>query len=196
MLIRMEGLSTERRVKGINFTGTLRALEREHGEDVRERVQQRLEGEVGDTLRHGGIVANGWYPASWYAALLRRIVRETDGDENTVRALSRSAVSADFKSIFKVVRLFLSPAVALQQSMRVSSRYVDGGVVEVMDAGPEHVHYFFREYHGYSRLMWWDFLGGIESVLEDLGARDLTVRIAGGGRDGDSHCEVVMRWRR
>ena len=184
----------ERNLKGINFLGTLEALEREHGRDVRERVERGLDGDVGESLRSGALVANGWYPAAWYRALLARIVKETGGDEQTIRRLSNAAVSADMKTLFRIVKLFLTPERALQQSMRISSRYIDGGEIEVVKVGKGHIHYRFREYHGYDRLMWWDFIGGVEAVLENIGARDLNVRIVSGGGDGDHHLEIVMRW--
>lgn len=187
-------MAPERRLKGINFVGTLNALEEEHGREVRERVERRLDGEPGESLRHGALVANGWYPASWYAALLRAIVDEVRGDEGTIRQLSKRAVTADFASLFKIVRLFLSPERALQQSMRISGRYIDGGEIEIVEVRSGYLHYRFREYHGYSRLMWWDFIGGIEAVLEGIGARELMVRVAAGGGDGDPHLELVLRW--
>src|SRR5690606_3390320 len=130
----------ERKLKGINFLGTLKALEREHGRDVRERVERSLDGELGESLRHGALVASGWYPASWYRALLACIVRETRGDEGMVRRLSNAAVSADMKTLFRIVKLFLTPERALQQSMRISSRYIDGGEIEVVAVGTGHIH--------------------------------------------------------
>lgn len=184
-----------RQLKGINFVGTLAALARVHGPRVRAEVERDLGGEVGEALRHGGITSNGWYPAAWYDALLRQIVRAVRGDESTVRFLSREAVKADFATLFRIVRLFLSPHKALQQSMRVSSRYIDGGVIEVVDASSGSMHYRFREYHGYSHLMWWDFVGGIEGVLETLGAKNITARVLAGGEDGDHHLELVLRWQ-
>ncbi len=187
-------VTVERKLKGINFIGTLKALEREHGAATRERVEKRLDGEVGESVRHGALVSSGWYPASWYAQVLRAIVDETRGDEGTIRSLSNRAVSADMRTLFKIVRLFLSPERALQQSMRMSSRYIDGGEIEIVEAGPGHIHYRFREYHGYDRLMWWDFVGGIEAVLENIGARELTTRVIEGGQDGDHHLEIVFRW--
>ncbi|MCA9605319.1 MAG: DUF2378 family protein [Myxococcales bacterium] len=187
-------MSEQRKLKGINFTGTLDALAREHGPEVRARVEHELRGEVGEALRHRTILASGWYPASWYAAILEAIVAEVDGDDSTVRILSREAVKADFATLFRIVRLFLSPQKALLQSMRVSSRYVDGGEIEVVEAQDGGVHYRFREYHGYTRLMWWDFIGGIEGVLETLGAKNITSRMLDGGGDGDHHCELQIRW--
>lgn len=187
-------MAHQRKLKGINFTGTLDALARVHGSVARERVEQRVRGEAGEAIRMGAIVASGWYPAAWYAALLDAIVAETHGDDNTVRKLSRDAVKADFSTLFRIVRLFMTPQKALQQSMRISSRYIDGGEIEVVEAGTGSIHYRFREYHGYTRRMWWDFVGGIEGVLETMGAKNIASRMVTGGQDGDHHLELMIRW--
>jgi len=113
-----------------------------------------------------------------------------------VRALSRDAVKDDFETLFKIVRLFMSPQKAAQQGMRIASRYIDGGEVETVEAAEGLLQVRVRDFHGYSELMWWDFIGGIEGVLENIGALDLSGRILAGGRDGDHHLEVVMRWRK
>lgn len=186
---------TERRLKGINFVGTLKALERAKGIEARRAVETDLRGEAGEALRTGAVVANGWYPASWYAALLASIVHVTGEGEGLVASLSRDAVRADFQTLFKIVRLFISPQFALEQSLRVSRRYIDGGEIEVVDVSPTHVHYRMREYHGYTRLMWRDFIGGIEGVLETMGCRELTSQILAGGGDGQHHLELQLRWQ-
>ena len=82
---------------------------------------------------------------------------------------------------------------AIEHALKRSG--LDGGEIEVVSAGDGHIHYRFREYHGYTRLMWWDFIGGIEGVLSNLGAEDMTARVIAGGEDGDAHMEVVLRWR-
>ena len=187
-------MAAERKLKGINFLGTLDALTRAHGAAARARVEARLRGDVGELVRARAVVASGWYPASHYAALLDAIVAEL-GDEDAVRALSREAVKADFATLFRIVRLFMSPEKALQQSMRISSRYVDGGEVVIVEIGARLIHYRFRDYHGYTRRMWWDFIGGIEGVLETLGVEDIHPRVVAGGQDGDDSLELIVRWR-
>ncbi|MBX3271036.1 MAG: hypothetical protein KF729_12295 [Sandaracinaceae bacterium] len=187
-------MAAERKLKGINFVGTLEALARTHGAEARARVEARLRGDAGELVRGRAVVASGWYPAAHYAALLDAIVAELR-DEDAVRALSREAVKADFATLFRIVRLFMSPEKALQQSMRISSRYIDGGDVSVVDVGERFIHYRFRDYHGYTRRMWWDFIGGIEGVLETLGVEDIRSRVVAGGQDGDDSLELIVRWR-
>lgn len=185
----------ERQLKGTNFTGTLGAVERRYGRGVREAVEQRMPGEAGESLRTGTLLASGWYPASWYHALLATIAEVADASPTAIRDIAREAVRDDFQTLFRVVRLFLSPQRALQQSLRISRRYIDGGEIEVVEAGRGLIHYRFREYDGYTRLMWQDFMGGIEAVLELLRVQDLTCRVIAGGGDGDDGLEVVFRWR-
>ncbi|RLB48513.1 MAG: hypothetical protein DRJ42_23040 [Deltaproteobacteria bacterium] len=187
-------MAAELKLKGINFNGTLGAFAEHYGDEARASLLASLEGEIGEALRGGMIIASGWYPASWYGALLAAIVDQVGGGDDTARTLAREAVKADFQTLFKVVRLFLSPEKAAQQAMRVSKRYVDGGVIEVVSQEHGEVQYRFREYHGYTRLMWRDFIGGIEGVLENMGAEDLRNRIITGGNDGNDHLDVAFRW--
>lgn len=188
-------MPTERKLKGINFLGTLEALEREHEAETRARVEGQLEGQVGEAIRQHEVLASGWYPASWYAELLQTIVSEVGGGSDTARSLSRAAVATDFSTLFKIVRLFLKPEMAAKQGLRVSRRYVDGGTIDVVKANRGMMQIRFREYHGYTRLMWWDFIGGVEGVLCNMGAEDITSRILAGGSDGDHHVEVLLRWQ-
>jgi len=185
----------ERKLKGINFNGMVASVRRAHGEPTLRRALGRVEGEVGAALRDGTIIATGWYPASWYGALLRAVSDELGGGEARIRELAREAVSADFRTLFRVIRLFLKPEKAVEQSTRVAKRYIDGGDIEVAAAGDGFIHYRIRDFDGYTRLMWWDFVGGVEGVLTNLGATDFDAQIVAGGGDGDAHLEVVLRWR-
>ena len=79
-------MTTERKLKGINFLGTLKTLGKQHGPEVQKRVEARLPGELGETFRHGALLASGWYPASWYGQLLDAI------DVSSVPAASAAEV--------------------------------------------------------------------------------------------------------
>jgi len=187
-------MTETRKLKGINFTGTLSALAREHGEEVREAVVRDLGGDAGDALRHGGIVASGWYPAAWYADLLAAIAASISGGSDHIRQLSREAVKKDFRTLFKVMSLFMRPQRALQQSIRVSRRYVDGGEIEILETRDDFMRMRLSEYYGYTNLMWWDFAGGVEGVLENLGAKAIDSCILSGGGDGDHEVEFQLSW--
>lgn len=185
----------ERRLKGVNFHGTLRALGRRHGASVEERVRARIAGPGGAALRDGAIVSNGWYDASWYDALLAAIEAEVP-EPRVCRELSRAAVFEDFSTLFRVISFIVSPNSALTNATRVLTRYVDGGNIRVVDARDGHIHFAFDEFHGYTRRMWDDFLGGVEAIVELMRVERLPTRVLRGGGDGDSHFEIVIRYQR
>ncbi|MFK7985024.1 MAG: hypothetical protein AB8I08_03260 [Sandaracinaceae bacterium] len=185
---------TERKLKGLNFRTILAALEKQHGEDARAHVEASVTGELRQTLEFGGILVSAWYPASWYGELLGCIATEIGGGAQTIRGLSRDALKSDFKTVFRVMRLFFSPELAAAQSRRVAARYIDGGHIDVVSAEPGRMHYRLTEFPGYSHLMWWDFIGGVEGVLVSMGAETLSVNLLNGGQDGDDHMEFVLRW--
>lgn len=185
----------ERRLKGVNFHGTLRALARRYGVDVQERVRARIAGPGGAALRDGAIVSNGWYEASWYDALLAAIEAEVP-EPGVCRALSRAAVVEDFSTLFRVISLVVSPNSALANATRVLTRYVDGGNIRVVEAREGHVHFVFDDFHGYTRRMWEDFLGGVEAIVDLMRVERLPTRVLGGGGDGDSRFAIVIRYQR
>lgn len=184
----------ERKLKGINFHGTLGALERTHGKDVRVRVEARVDGECGDALRHKAIVAGGWYPASWYDALLRAIEAEVPG-KGVCRELSKLAVMNDFSTLFKIVSLIASPETALKNAMRISQRYVDGGKITLVRAEWNEMHIKFDEFYGYTARMWEDFIGGMEGILTLMKLDLLPHKILSGGGNSDK-LEVLLRFQK
>src|SRR5689334_23031813 len=136
-------MADERKLKGVNFRGTMSALERKHGKDVLARALARVQGEAGTALRDGSVLAGGWYPASWYASLLSAIVDETSGGEKIALELSKDAVRNDMETLFRILSLFVSPQFALHNAVKVLRRYVDGGTVEVVEARDGHMHFRF-----------------------------------------------------
>lgn len=186
----------ERKLKGVNFHGTLRALEKAYGAEALVRVKTAVAREGGRALRDGAIVTGGWYPASWYDALLRAIEDEFPGERSICRDLSRAAVSEDFSTLFKLISLVVSPNSALVNATRVVARYVDGGRTTVLEAREGHVHFRFDEFHGYTHRMWEDFIGGMEAVIDLMRVQRLPTRVVSGGSDGDARLEVVIRYQR
>lgn len=184
----------ETRFKGTNFVGTLAAFEREQGEEARAELVAGLGGELGDALRTGALVTSGWYPASWYAELWRAIEGRIGGGTETARRLSSEAVKHDLKTLFRVMKLVLSPKRALTQSVRMARRYVEGGELELLEVRDDLMHYRLTGYHGYTALMWWDFIGGVEGTLESIGAREVESERVSGGGDGDTGIEFIVRW--
>ena len=185
----------ERKLKGVNFHGSLGAVERFHGADVRARIEAKVEGPGGDAIRAKGIVSGGWYPASWYDALLRAVEEEFPGEKRILRELARSAVIHDFKTLFKLISLVASPEFALKNATRVVARYIDGGTVTLVSAIEGKVHFRFTDYHGFTGRMWEDFIGGMEGILELMKLQRLPTKVLSGGGDGD-RLEVVLHYSR
>lgn len=191
-----DGATLERKLKGVNFHGTLRALERKFGADTLARVKARIAGDAGQALRTGAIVTGGWYPASWYDAVLLAIEQELDGERGICRELARLAVTEDFATLFKVISLIVSPNSALVNATRVAGRYIDGGKITVLDAREGQIHFRFEEFNGYTRRMWEDFVGGIEAVVDMMKVHRLPTRILSGGDDGSATLELIVRYQR
>ncbi|MGE0789817.1 MAG: hypothetical protein AB7S26_29360 [Sandaracinaceae bacterium] len=183
-----------RRLKGINFFGTLAAFERELGAAARQKLEAELTEPLKSAMEHGEIVAAGWYPAEWYDALLRAILTQPGVDLPRLKRIAREAVIHDFKTLFRVMRMFIAPSTAASQALRVASRYIDGGKIAVVEADDGRVHFQFTEFWGYTHLMWLDFIGGIEGVLESMGCRDIASRVQSGGGDRDDTLSLVITW--
>ncbi len=186
----------ERKLKGVNFHGTLRALAKAHGAEKLALVRARVKGEPGQALRDGAILTGGWYPASWYDALLSAIEDELPTDRTACRDLARAAVVEDFSTLFRVISLVVSPNSALVNATRIAGRYVDGGKITVVHAKEGEIRFLFEDFHGYTRRMWEDFMGGIEAVLDLMKVQRLPSRVLGGGVDGAGRLELVVRYQR
>ena len=185
----------EARVKGVNFHGTLGALERRFGKSVLERVKARTKGDGGHALRTGAIVTGGWYPAHYYDALLEAIELELPTVPGLAHDLSYDAVTNDFQTLFRFISLVATPEWALQGATRVMTRYVEGGRVDVRESREGLVHLSFSGFHGFTKRMWEDWLGGLESVIDMMRVRRLPTKIVSGGGES-STCEVVIRYTR
>ncbi len=185
------GVSKPINVKGINFSGLLAAYERAYGAERRTALERQVAEPVRAALASREILAAGWYPAAWYDALLRAV--EAEEGEGAIKALAGDAVTHDFQTLFRVVRLFLKPQLALRQSVRISSRYFDGGQLEVVSVDDGSIHYRLRGYHGFTRRIWLDFMGGVEGVLGSLGGNDVQSRVLAGGVGSD--LELIVTWR-
>lgn len=182
-------------LKGINFHGTMSALERRAGKDVLARALAQVPGPAGEALRTGEIVSGGWYPASHYDALLAGIEAALPEERGILRNLAREAVTHDFATLFKLISLVLSPETALTSAVKVVQRYVKGGKIAVVSAREGHIHFRFDEFTGYTRRLWDDFTGGMEATLVMMKVKPLAPRVIAGGGD-DPFFEVIMRYSR
>lgn len=185
----------ETRLKGVNFHGTLGAIERRFGKDAVARVKARMKGAGGESLRNGAIVTGGWYPASYYDALLLAIEEEYPTTRGIVADICRDAVTQDFQTLFRIVSLVATPEWALSGATRVMTRYIENTRVEVKESREGHVHYLFQDFHGYTPRMWEDFVAGIEAVIDLMRIRRLPSKVVAGGGD-QPFLEIIIRYTR
>lgn len=183
---------TARRLRGLNFTGTLRALGHRHGEEIVARVRAHVPGEAGAALREGAISLTGWYPVDWYDALLATIERELPREPSVCRDLARHAVAEDLATIFRALSFVASPDFALVNATRAASMYFDGGTISVIDARPGVLHFRFVGYDGFTPRIWQDFVGGMEAVIDLLRLTRLPTEIL--AHEDLSRCDVVLRY--
>lgn len=185
----------ETRLKGVNFHGTIGALERRFGKEAVQRVKTRMKGEGGESFRNGAIVSGGWYPASHYDALLVAIEEEYPTVRGLVAELCRDAVTQDFQTLFRVVSLVATPEWAMSGASRVMTRYIENTRVEVKESREGHVHFRFDDFHGYTPRMWDDFIAGLEAVMDLMRVRRLPTKIVSGG-GSEPFLEVIIRYTR
>lgn len=184
----MPGPGQAVRARGVSFRSLLVQLERRGGRPLVERVLTGIGGEVEHALRTGAVVANAWYPVDWYDALLASAEREGV----SARVLVHEGVAHDFRTIFKVVSLVVSPSAALANAVKVMARYWDGGRVVVREAREGLVRLGFEEYVGFTPRAWEGVAGGIEAVLALLGAQQMAVDVR--PATGGARCEITARY--
>lgn len=181
------------RLRGVNFSGTLRALTQRFGAATTARTLARVRGEAGAALREGRITPDGWYPVAWYDALLAAIEAELPREETVCRDLSRAAVTEELSTIFRVISLVATPDFALVNAMRIASTYIDGGKIAVIAAPRGTLHFRFEAFHGYTPRMWQDFAGGMEAVIDLMRLGRLSTEIL--ASDDRSCCDIILRHR-
>ena len=167
-------------------------LERRGGKALLDSVLARVAGEAGEALRTGAVVTGGWYPADWYDALLAAVEAEYPGQPAAIRTLTREAVVEDFRTLFKILRLVVSPNAALHNGVKVMARYWEGGRVSLSEARTGYVHFVFDDFVGFTPRIVEDVVGGIEAVVDMMGVTraPLDVRPAADPK----RFEVIIRY--
>jgi hypothetical protein len=157
--------------KGSNFASLLGALERKRGKAARELVCEQLSGPFGDALRYGQVVAVGWYPVEWYAALHAAIDRALHGGPELARELGRLATRADFTTLHRALASMLKVETAFAQAPRLMGLYWKGGKIDCPLIGPGRGKLRFVSWSGFTRLIWEDLAGSVEAIIALCGAQ-------------------------
>lgn len=180
-------------MRGVNFSGMLRALRRRFGDEATARVIAGVGAEIGVQIREERIAIAEWYPVSSYDALLASIERELPEVERAIRDLSRAQVVDDLSGLFRALTLVVSPDFALVNASRAAALYWDGGRISVVRADAETLHFRFTGFDGFTRRCWEDFVGGVEGVMEAMGLAPRETRVLPGEHLSD--CDVIVRYR-
>jgi hypothetical protein len=119
--------------KGLGFRTFLNALEAIRGREVYDAAIKAMPCELNEALRYGKLIPSGWYPLSWYNAMLNAIVTTTNEGDRIVRETARDAMRRDIKGIYKLVFKFFSPETLYSMTPRVFSSYFDTGKTETLE---------------------------------------------------------------
>jgi hypothetical protein len=179
--------------KGSNFTGLLRAVGERGGTQANEQVLPHLPQRVAEAIRYGQVVAVGWYPVEWYAALHSAIDHVLGGGPEMARALGRDATLADFTSLHRAVARMLKIETVFGQAPRLMKLYWKGGLIECPEVSSGYGRLSFSGWHGFTRLIWEDLAGSIEAILTLCRAEDVTCS-SFGSMDAVHKLEIHVTW--
>lgn len=178
--------------KGSNFIGLLRVTESARP-GVRPSIVRHLPGELASVVDYGQIVAVGWYPVEWYNELHVAIGRALGGGPELARRLGREAAMSDFKTLHRLVLSMLTAQTVFGQAHRIMNLYWKGGQIELVNVSRQRGALRFSGWTGFSRLVWEDLIGSIESIVSLCAADAVTCRPLG-SLDDTSTAELEVRW--
>ncbi len=180
----------ENRCKGTNFLDFLRILRQEGGEAREAECLTRLGEEARRALRYGAIVRGGWYPIAWYRDL-HATAQAIGMGPGFPRTVGRVSTLQDLSGgIYSAFLRIVSPAFIISGSARLFNRYYESGTMRVEESREGYVRVRCDGCHGFDRNIWQDVLGGCEGALEAARARELRIRIAEGGGDGEAQAAI------
>lgn len=179
--------------KGSNFIGLLNTVERMHDVQARLHVLSQLPPHIQSALKHGQVLAIGWYPVEWYAELHAAIDLVTGGGPEFARTLGSAATLADFGGMHRLVASMLSTETVFGQAHRLMSLYWRGGTVERVSVTKGRAQLKFDNWAGFSRLVWEDVLGSVEGILTFCGAKDIHARSTP-LRQNITAVQLELRW--
>lgn len=182
------------RGKGMNFRTAMQMIERMKGKAVLDATIQGMPTEPRDAIRYGRIVAGGWYPVSWYAALHRSAQLVCRAGPELSRAVGHDATTEDFKGIYRYVLSMLSPEFIFSQCPRLLQMYWEGGSAEKVDLRKGMGSMRFKGWQGFDRNIWEDIMGSTEALLEMCGSHAIRRRVIAGGDDTSGELWVEFRW--
>lgn len=182
------------KVKGINFTGALSAVQRLYGVNARNRVQTETPGDLGNALKYGGLVVGGWYPVEWYQDLWSSFRTLVGADEVAARRIGHLSTEVSFHTLYRMFARLTSPSMLLGMASRAFRNYYDTGRLNIKTSGKSALVAEFTGCTGFSSLMWHELLGGCGYFVESSGVRNVELSILEGAGDKDWMI-ARARWR-
>lgn len=182
-------------VKGLALHSVASAMAELRGDAFKERAVQGMSiAEARDGMRYGGVIASGWYPASWYRDLLRSAIA-VEGLPSFAREIGRTSTKREIKGVHRL----LFKVVSIESLIKISARFFGGYfrnasfTVEALAPGMVRTHH--SDCRGFDSACWNEQIGVIEQLIVEAGVKSPRyTRISGGG-DGDHGMVVEWQWR-
>jgi hypothetical protein len=186
-------VQTALRVKGIAFRGVLDSLERLHP-GATGKMLSRLDEDTAEAVRHDRFLTSGWYPVEQYKQVYTAAMQAVGRGPELGRELGRDATLNDFRGIYRLFTLVLSPEFLMKRAPPIFNRYYDTGKLELKTVQRGLAEARYSGCPGFDRLLWEDVIGGTIAILEVAGAREVRVECLEGGGDHDAECALRVRW--
>lgn len=182
---------TELRVKGHGLHGMLAALSTIEGSAVRARVEARIPRDFADALKHGAIVAGGFYPLAWARAIHQLAMEEGTKGAKLPYLLGHENTSKNLHGIYAFVVKMFDPGTVISQGKRLMTMYYGGGTADVIERTPHSALMRYRECVGFDRPMFEELAGGSVAIVEACGGQDASADIRS---ITSTSMEVLFRW--
>ena len=183
----------EPQIKGTAIVGALRAVDRICPPGTRKKMLAILPDQIVPAVEHDSFLVAGWYPLAHLRSIFVAAMKATGRDLALVRELSREATKEDFRGIYRLLTFVLSPEFIMRRGPSVFQRYYDTGSLSV-EARHGYAEARYRGCVGFDHILWEDVNAGASAVLEACGAKNVRVRAARGGGDGDEELDLVCEW--
>ncbi|NUP11478.1 MAG: hypothetical protein HOW73_35990 [Polyangiaceae bacterium] len=182
------------RVKGLTIRNCLAATEQLRGREACEQAVLRLEPEIADAVRYGGLVAGAWYPLAWQNAVLAALAAETHGGLPFLRQVGRVAVKLGLNSAHRVFVRVLGAHRSLAVSARFFNQHYERGTCEFLERRDGYARALWSGCDGFDANIWATVAGAAEGILESVEAENIRLHVVSGGGDRDGAMEAEARW--
>ena len=173
--------AAENELKGQGFKSFASAVQSLFGEEALQAWVDALPDSVRSTWIHGGIVAGGWYPISWYRDFHEALHRARPWEPELSRRISMEATKNDLQGVYRFVLQYMSPHTIMGQAPRIFGLYNRGGSVSVLENMDDLVVLAYDDCHGADRNIWEDVIGATVATVESCRVRVLSAAILDGG---------------